>query len=76
MDFNYVNNSFEDTKEFNWLKQNAEKYGFILRYPKEKESITKMTYEPWHWRYVGEENAKKMKSLGLCLEEYIDYLSN
>ncbi len=75
VDFNYVNNSFESTKEFEWLKQNAEDYGFVLRYPKEKENITKMSYEPWHWRYVGEENAKKMRSLGVCLEEYIDYIS-
>ena len=43
-----------------WLKENAENYGFILRYPKEKENITKVTYEPWHWRYVGEENAKRI----------------
>lgn len=75
MDFNYVNNSFENTKAYNWLKQNADEYGFIPRYPKEKESITKISYEPWHWRYVGQENAKKMKSLDMCLEEYIEYIS-
>lgn len=74
VDFNYVNNDFEKTKEFSWLKQNAEDYGFILRYPKEKENITKMTYEPWHWRYVGQENAKKINELGMCLEEYIEYI--
>ena len=72
VDFNYVNEEFEDTKAFKWLKENAENYGFILRYPKEKEDITKIKYEPWHWRYVGEENAKKMNKLNMCLEEYIE----
>lgn len=75
VDFNYVNNDFENTKAFKWLKENAEDYGFIFRYPKEKENITKVTYEPWHWRYIGKENAKKMNELGLCLEEYIEYLN-
>lgn len=74
VDFNYVNYEFENTNEFRWLKENAEDYGFILRYQKEKEDITKINYEPWHWRYVGVEHAKKMNELGLCLEEYIDYL--
>ena len=74
VDFNYVNNSFEKTKAFKWLKENAENYGFVLRYPKEKESITKVNYEPWHWRYVGEENAKKMNELNYCLEEYVEFL--
>lgn len=76
VDFNYVNNDFEKTKEFLWLKNNAENYGFILRYAKEKESITKINYEPWHWRYVGVENAKNMNKLNMCLEEYIEYLNN
>ena len=75
VDFNYVDDNFEDTKAFKWLKQNAEKYGFILRYPKSKEDITKISYEPWHWRYVGEENAKKINELDMCLEEYIEYLN-
>lgn len=74
VDFNYVDNTFEQTKTFKWLKQNAQEYGFILRYPKEKEQITKVKYEPWHWRYVGKENAKKINELNMCLEEYIEYL--
>ena len=74
VDFNYVNSSFEKTNAFKWLKENAENYGFVLRYPKEKESITKVNYEPWHWRYVGEENAKKMNELNYCLEEYVEFL--
>lgn len=73
-DFNTVTNEFENTKAFTWLQKNAAEYGFILRYPKDKQDITKITYESWHWRYVGEEHAKVMKEKGYCLEEYIDYL--
>ncbi len=76
VDLNYVNYEFEYTKAFKWLQENAENYGFILRYKREKEDITKVDYEPWHWRYVGVENAKKMNELDMCLEEYIDYLTN
>lgn len=74
VDFNYVNKEFENTKEFAWLLENAENYGFILRYKAEKIDITKVYYEPWHWRYVGIEHAKKMNELDMCLEEYITYL--
>jgi len=74
VDFNYVDNKFEDLDGFKWLKENAENYGFILRYPKDKEDITKISYESWHWRYVGQEHAKKMNELKMCLEEYIEYL--
>lgn len=73
-DFNTVTNDFENTKAFEWLQKNAQNYGFILRYPKDKQEITGITYESWHWRYVGEEHAKIMKEKGYCLEEYIDYL--
>lgn len=76
VDFNNVDNNFEDLDAFKWLKKNAENYGFILRYPKHKEDITKISYESWHWRYVGEEHAKKMNELDMCLEEYIEYLEN
>ena len=76
VDFNYVDYSFEETKGFRWLQENASKYGFILRYRKDKESITKVDYEPWHWRYVGVENARKINELNMCLEEYVDYLKN
>lgn len=74
VDFNDVNYEFEEEKAFSWLVENAENYGFILRYPKDKEEITKIKYEPWHWRYVGIENAKEINELGFCLEEYIHYL--
>lgn len=76
VDFNYVNYAFESTKGFKWLQENAENYGFILRYRKDKENITKVDYEPWHWRYVGVEHAKKINELDMCLEEYIDYLKS
>lgn len=76
VDFNYVDYNFEKTKGFKWLQENAENYGFILRYKKEKENITKVNYEPWHWRYVGKEHAKKMNELNMCLEEYIEYLKS
>ena len=76
VDFNYVDNTFADTDEYQWLLENAENYGFVLRYPKDKEDITKIAYESWHWRYVGEEHAKKMNELNMCLEEYVEYLEN
>ena len=63
-------NEFEDTKEFTWMKENAYKYGFILRYPKGKEIITGFKYEPWHYRYVGTEVAKYLYEKQLTLEEY------
>lgn len=74
VDFNYVNEEFDETKAFEWLQENAEDYGFILRYRKDKEDITKVDYEPWHWRYVGRENAKEINRLDMCLEEYVEYL--
>lgn len=74
VDFNYVKGDFDTTKGFAWLMEHAEEYGFVLRYRKEKETITKVEYEPWHWRYVGKEHAVKMNELGMCLEEYVQYL--
>ncbi len=65
---------FKNTKAYAWLCENAEDYGFILRYPQDKEEITGIIYEPWHWRYVGVENARRVNESGLCLEEYIAWL--
>lgn len=62
---------YDQTDAAKWLLNNAYKYGFILRYPKDKENITKIAYEPWHYRYVGEEHAKVIKEKNLCFEEYI-----
>lgn len=71
MDIVCVDEWFEDTEEFKWLTENAADYGFIMRYPKDKQDITRVIYEPWHWRYVGVETAKALKSSGLVLEEYL-----
>lgn len=71
MDIVCVEEWFEDTAEFRWLTENAADYGFIMRYPKEKQHITNVIYEPWHWRYVGVEVAKEMKEKNLTLEEYL-----
>jgi len=71
MDICSLYESFENTEEFEWLMENAADYGFILRYPEDKQDITKIIYEPWHWRYVGVEAAKEMKASGQCLEEYL-----
>lgn len=54
-----------------WLMENSYKYGFILRYPKDKEKLTGVNFEPWHYRYVGKKHALKMYKEGLCLEEYV-----
>ncbi|MBQ3547093.1 MAG: M15 family metallopeptidase [Clostridia bacterium] len=74
VDFNTTQQSFENTKAFKWLKENAENYGFIMRYEKEKMDITGgIIYEPWHWRFVGINIAKEMNDLGYCYEEYCQY---
>ncbi len=64
----------EETKVQKWLIEHCTDYGFVLRYPTEKKDITKINYEPWHYRYVGLEHAKIMKEKNFCLEEYIEYL--
>ena len=74
IDLNGVSPNFLETDAGKWMAEHAEEYGFILRFPKEKEAETGIMYEPWHYRYVGKEHALKMKELGMCLEEYIDYL--
>lgn len=56
---------------YQWLDENAYKYGFIKRYPADKTDITGISNEPWHYRYVGKEAAKTMKEQNLCLEEYL-----
>jgi D-alanyl-D-alanine carboxypeptidase len=66
--------SFGDTEAGRWLADNCHNFGFIIRYPKEKTHITRIVYEPWHLRYVGNPHASFMKEQDLCLEEYIDYL--
>ncbi len=65
-----VTDDFEKTAEFEWLSENAYKYGFILRYPKEWEHTTGYVYEPWHYRFVGVFYAEKIKDSGLPFEYY------
>lgn len=74
IDFNSVETDFGSTKAGKWLKANANDYGFILRYEENKQSKTGVTWEPWHYRFVGVKHAKRMTELGYCLEEYIDYI--
>ena len=66
-----VDESFDDEPESAWLKANAWKYGFILRYPQGAEDVTGITYEPWHYRYVGLAAAKEIYDRQLTLEAYL-----
>lgn len=66
-------NTFENTDAFKWLNENCYKYGFILRYPKDKETITGYNYESWHYRYVGKDLALKVYKSGLTYDEYYAY---
>ncbi len=74
-DINKIDSSFEGTPEAIWLAANCHKYGFIIRYPAGKESITGYMYEPWHIRYLGVEIATNVYNSGLCLEEYLGITS-
>ena len=65
---------FSQTEEYTWLYEHCAEYGFILRYPEDKEDITGITYEPWHYRYVGLERAKEIMDAKISLEEYIENL--
>ena len=71
-----LDEGFEKTAAFRWLREHAGDYGFILRYPKDAEDKTEIIYEPWHWRYVGVENAAKINASGLCFEDYIETLQS
>ncbi|WP_067726445.1 D-alanyl-D-alanine carboxypeptidase family protein [Oceanobacillus damuensis] len=70
VDFELVT-EFENTKEGQWIQENAAEFGFIVRFPEGKEEITKYMYEPWHLRYVGEKAAKEITAQGITLEEYL-----
>ena len=76
VDYPVLDETQEKRKEQQWLMENSWKYGFILRYPKNKTNITKIGYEPWHYRYVGRKAAGEMKKKNMCLEEYIKYVSD
>ena len=70
-DINSTRWDFKDTIEGKWLAENCYDYGFIIRYPENKEDKTGYVYEPWHVRYVGNKVATDIKNSGLCLEEYV-----
>lgn len=72
MNYQLLNEEQEKTPAQKWLMANSYKYGFILRYPKDKVDITGIVYEPWHYRYVGKEVAKEINERGITLEEYLD----
>lgn len=74
-DVNYTEFSFADTEEGKWLAEHCSEYGFIIRYPENKEDKTGFSYEPWHVRYLGVDLAKKVTESGLCLEEYLGITS-
>lgn len=63
---------FAQTPAYSWLIEHCAEYGFILRFPKDKQAETGVIYEPWHYRYVGKEVATEIMSKGLCLEEYLE----
>ena len=69
-----LEHDYEKFDSFKWLYEHCAEFGFILRYPKDKQDITGITYEPWHYRYVGVEAATYIMENGLCLEEYLELI--
>lgn len=67
---------FANEEAYTWLINNCYKFGFVLRFPEGKEDITGYSFEPWHYRFVGRYHASEMHRLGMCLEEYVDYLKS
>ncbi len=74
-DLNELTEAFGNSKQGKWLADNCHKYGFIIRYPQNKEHITGYMYEPWHVRYLGVDKATAVYESGLCLEEYLGITS-
>ena len=72
--FDSLIQEFGETEAGKWLAENAHHFGFVLRFPPDKENITGIIYEPWHFRYVGRTHATAMYEMNLCLEEYVEYL--
>lgn len=69
--YDTLDTGFAGTEAFAWLSAYAAEYGFILRYPETRQAVTGVVFEPWHWRYVGAENARAIAASGLCLEEFL-----
>lgn len=74
-DLNTISDEFKDTDEGKWVAEHCWEYGFIIRYPEDKESVTGYMYEPWHIRYLGSETAETVYESDLCLEEYLGITS-
>ena len=72
VDINANQSKSSNEEVYSWLAENAHSYGFILRYPQQKENITGTSYEPWHYRYVGKEVAEEIYTNQICLEEYME----
>ena len=70
-----MNEKMAQEPETQWMAENCARFGFILRYPADKEDVTEINYEPWHLRYVGVEVATYIMDNGLCLEEFHDQLA-
>ena len=69
-----LEHDYEKFDSFKWMYEHCAEFGFILRFPKDKQDITGITYEPWHYRYVGVEAATYIMENGLCLEEYLELI--
>lgn len=69
-----VSSDYTGTGRYVWINQNCHRYGFIVRYPEDKKEITKIAYEPWHFRYVGIPHSFVITENNFCYEEYIEYL--
>ena len=74
--YSLKDSSLANTATFQWMNEHCAEYGFILRYPADKQDITQVMYEPWHFRYVGVEAATFMKEENLCLEEFLALYSD
>ena len=70
--YEFKDSSLENTALYQWMSQHCQEYGFIVRFPKDKEDITGIIYEPWHFRYVGVEAATYIMEHDLCLEEFLE----
>lgn len=70
-DYEALDTGFAGTRAYEWLTAYAAEYGFILRYPQDRQAATGVVFEPWHWRYVGVENALAIRASGLSLEEFL-----
>lgn len=66
--------NFTGEGDYGWINENCHKYGFILRYEESKSELTGISYEPWHFRYIGKAHAAKVVELGYCYEEYMEYI--